>query len=168
MFQLDGKDNGMSSDELGNLFTKKFYFSKQSQWKIPQIGSIFDKRQTNQTMPELMRIKGFLNHVKDQLNNYPLNAWSKFTSKHDLSSGIVWHLRHKVKVELATRAWCKFYECLSAFPIVSVSVQGEFNSVRQTETSNFTLYRAKASMIFRYIFAKHQVHSLRLLIITSR
>ncbi len=74
-------------------------------------------------------IKRELNDTKDKLNDYPLDAWSKFTAKRDPSSAIAWFLRNEVKAEFVTKAWCKFYEVLSAYPIVKVTSQKEFNSV---------------------------------------
>lgn len=129
-------NNNNLSESVGNFFKKKFHFRKQLHWKLPPINQIFDERQHNQTVPELLWIKSVLNHVKDQLNDYPLDTWSKFTAKRDPSSSIAWYLRSEVKAEFVTKAWCKFYECLGAFPIVKISPQGEFNSVRSSGRSN--------------------------------
>lgn len=126
-------NNNRLGETVSQFFKKKFHFRKQSHWKLPPIERIFDERQKNQTVPELLWIKSVLNHVKDQLNDYPLDTWSKFTAKRDPSSAIAWYLRSEVKAEFVTKAWCKFYECLSAFPIVKVSAQGEFNSVRLSQ-----------------------------------
>ncbi|XP_037038546.1 cap-specific mRNA (nucleoside-2'-O-)-methyltransferase 2 [Bradysia coprophila] len=125
--------NNRLSESVGNFFKKKFHFRKPLHWKLPLIDHIFDERQKNQTVPELLWIKSVLNHVKDQLNDYPLDTWSKYTAKRDPSSAIAWYLRTEVKAEFVTKAWCKFYECLSAFPIVKVDARGEFNSVHLCE-----------------------------------
>ncbi|KAJ6634149.1 Cap-specific mRNA (nucleoside-2'-O-)-methyltransferase 2 [Pseudolycoriella hygida] len=119
----------MNSSSIGQFFEKKFRFCKQSQWQLPAIDNIFN--QSNQTVPELFWIKSVLNHVKDQLIDYPLGQWKKFIAKSDLSSFITWYLRNEVNAEFVTREWCKLYECLSAYRIVTP--QAEFNSVHLCE-----------------------------------
>lgn len=111
------------------FFKKKFQFRKQLHWKLPLISIIFNALEKNQTVPQLRWIKNELNNKKDELNDYPLDIWSKFTAKRDPSSAIAWFIRNEVKAEFVTKAWCKFYECLSAYPIVKVDSHGEFNSV---------------------------------------
>lgn len=114
---------------VNKFFKKKFQFCKQSHWKLPLISHIFSGCEENRTIPQLRWIKDELNNTKDKLNDYSLDAWSKFTAKRDPSSAIAWFIRNEVKAEFVKKAWCKFYECLSAYPIVKINSHGEFNSV---------------------------------------
>lgn len=147
-------------DTVKKFFEKKFHFRKQLHWKLPLIDNIFGS-ETNQTVPQLQWIKTELNRIKDKLNDYPLDTWSKFTSKRDPSSGIAWFMRNTVKAEFVTKAWCKFYECLSAYPIVKVSSHGEFNSVRFSfvcsHFMNSEILFSEFFFVFRYICARHPV-----------
>ncbi|KAJ6632667.1 Cap-specific mRNA (nucleoside-2'-O-)-methyltransferase 2 [Pseudolycoriella hygida] len=126
--------NKLSSFERGKkLFEKKFRFRKHMHWKLPLINNIFKENEKNVTVPQLQSIKDELNRTKDKLNDYPLNTWSRFTAKRDPSSAIAWFLRNDVKAEFVTKAWCKFYECLGAYPIARVKNGTEFNSVHLCE-----------------------------------
>lgn len=117
-------------DSVKKFFEKKFNFRKQLHWKLPLINNIFNETDKNYTIPHLQSVKNELNATKDKLNDYPLDIWSKFTSKRDPSSAITWFIRNEVKAEFVTKAWCKFYEVLSAYPIVRINNHEEFNSVR--------------------------------------
>lgn len=117
-------------ETVKKFFKKKFQFRRQSHWSLPLTDTIFNVNEKNRTVPQLQGIKDKLNNTKDKLNDYPLDTWSKFTAKRDPSSAIAWFIRNDVKAEFVTKAWCKFYECLSAYPIVKVCSNGEFNSVR--------------------------------------
>lgn len=116
------------------FFKKKFQFRKQLQWKLPLIHSTFQGNEGNKTVPQLQWIKSKLNDVKDQLNDIPLDAWSKFTAKRDPSSAISWYIRTEIKAEFVTKAWCKMFECVNAYPILKVQNHGDINSV-----SNYSL-----------------------------
>lgn len=140
------------------FFKKKFQFCKQLHWKLPLINTIFDGNERNQTVPQLQWVKKELNNTKDKLNDYPLERWSKFTAKRDPSSAIAWFIRNEVKAEFVTKAWCKFYECLSAYPIVKVNSHGEFNSVRVEYASSSTF-----SGFFYVYFGLHRCICVRLL-----
>lgn len=109
------------------FFKKKFQFRKQLHWKLPLIINDTEK---NKTVPQLIAIKNELNHVKDKLNDIPLDAWSKYTAKRDPSSAIAWFIRNEIKAEFVTKAWCKIFECLAGYSLVKVDNSGAFNSVR--------------------------------------
>lgn len=126
-----------NGDTVKKFFEKKFHFRKQLHWKLPLIDNIFHETEKNLTVPHLQSVKNELNDTKDQLNDYPLDIWSKFTSKRDPSSAITWFIRNEVKAEFVTKAWCKFYEVLSAYPIVRVKSHEEFNSVCWIVIHNF-------------------------------
>lgn len=125
--------------EVKGFFTKKFQFKKKSNWKLPHVNDIFKATTRNRTVDQLQCIKYELNGTKNKLNDIPLDVWSKFTGKRDPSSAIAWFIRKEINAEFVTKAWCKFYECLSSYPIVQVDNNGQFNSVHLCEAPGMTI-----------------------------
>lgn len=122
-----------NSETAKRFFKKKFQFRKQLHWKLPLVNDAFNGNEKNQTVPQLQWIKNELNDIKNKLNSIPLSSWSKYTAKRDPSSAIAYAIRNDIRAEFVTKAWCKFYEIVSAYPLVKVDNSGKFNSVRNID-----------------------------------
>lgn len=88
----------------------------EESWKLPDSEKIF-------TTPawfsdELSLIKDELNAVKDLLSDKDIILWRQHTRDVNIAGKVVPHLRFKIRPELCTQAWCKFYEILCSFPLL--------------------------------------------------
>lgn len=104
----------MNTNELDNYFTKKFAFPTNN-YKLPTEVFTCEKWR----IEELQQMKTELNTVKEKLNDYDLPTWSKHTRYREPSSFLISYLHNNYKIELLTQAWCKFYECLSRFDLIT-------------------------------------------------
>ena len=100
-----------------SLFKKRFHFQNSSSepWTLAnqQI-----KKKPSKILEELISLKETLNAVKSSLNDFDITEWSIHTNFTNPSSKVLVHLRNSIHPELATQAWCKFYELLSYGDVV--------------------------------------------------
>ncbi|XP_071821734.1 cap-specific mRNA (nucleoside-2'-O-)-methyltransferase 2-like isoform X2 [Apostichopus japonicus] len=105
------------------LFRKKFHFTREPDWCLPNSSQIFSKSTsqpfTNEVISALQDFKANLNEVKGQLSDKDISEWHKHTSlthrgNRILSPGWSNHQGY----ELKTQAWFKFHEILQQFNIV--------------------------------------------------
>ncbi|KAH8307593.1 hypothetical protein KR044_004304, partial [Drosophila immigrans] len=105
--------------ELEQLFEKKFQYQKPTNgaWKLPlEEEPLFSEFYQYES---LQNLKEQLNSVKSKLNNYGVQEWSTHTNRRDPSGEISWRLKNETKAEFVTVAWCKIFECLHRFPLVT-------------------------------------------------
>ncbi|CAH0553482.1 unnamed protein product [Brassicogethes aeneus] len=121
----------MGKQDIKRLFNKTYRFSKNEDWVIPKVVFSCSKW----TIPSLQLSKEELNETKGLLNGVNLEAWSNHTKSRDPSSFIIQRLKQNINPELLTQAWCKFYECISTFPVVPINAinQGNVNSLHICE-----------------------------------
>ncbi|XP_076801138.1 cap-specific mRNA (nucleoside-2'-O-)-methyltransferase 2-like isoform X1 [Clavelina lepadiformis] len=105
----------IDSDHLSDeLFTKKFSYCMPSDeaWSV-DITTPSESTSNEDTLKLLKGLKESLNSVKSSLNNFDIVEWSSHTNFTNPAAKILLHLRKTIHPELATQAWCKFYELLS-------------------------------------------------------
>ncbi|KAL7737547.1 hypothetical protein ACLKA6_007672 [Drosophila palustris] len=110
-------------DEVEQLFEKKFQYQKPTTgaaWSLPlEEEPLFSEFYQFES---LQNLKDQLNTVKSKLNNYGVQEWSTHTNRRDPSGEISWRLKNETKAEFVTVAWCKIFECLHRFPLVTQPV----------------------------------------------
>ncbi|XP_025833984.1 cap-specific mRNA (nucleoside-2'-O-)-methyltransferase 2 [Agrilus planipennis] len=114
-----------SDREVKRYFNKKFIF--RGPWTLPQ--KAYQEHIVN--IEDFLDMKNKLNEVKSQLNDLPLEEWSKFTKYRDPSGSVIRSLR-QFEPEILTQAWCKFYEILSQFQMLPESQLFATNEPLQT------------------------------------
>lgn len=111
------------SDRLINkLFEKHFSYttSEESPWVLPE--SVFPESLVEPwNVEELIGLKKELNDLKDKLSDKELTTWNKHTSFRNVAGHVVQTIKRGFYPEFCTQAWCKFYEILSSFPILSLT-----------------------------------------------
>ncbi|XP_066902577.1 cap-specific mRNA (nucleoside-2'-O-)-methyltransferase 2 [Halyomorpha halys] len=124
------KNQSHESNYISNIvnqcFSKKFSFEIDELWELPSqsqgisvLGEEFDKRVHERwQIDELEELKLKLNSVKSKLNTYNFGDWHKHTRSRNPAGLIMRDLRN-FEIELLTQAWCKFYELLNVYNIVS-------------------------------------------------
>lgn len=112
-------------------YLKKHYKFKPGNWSFPDQCFRSDKW----TIEKFQQKKRELNSVKEKLNKFDLEKWSQHTRSRDPSTYIINTLKSQYRIELLTQAWCKFYECLNQFDLISheAKVEGELNSIHLCE-----------------------------------
>ncbi|ENN72962.1 hypothetical protein HUJ04_004004 [Dendroctonus ponderosae] len=110
-------------------FNKLFEFEKSADWKLPD--NAFSAAHFE--IPELQGMKRELNSVKGQLNQFDLHDWHSHTKNRFLAGFVLGRLKAKIKAELLTQAWCKFYEILSRFPSLIDNSVERFKSLHLCE-----------------------------------
>ncbi|XP_017148324.1 cap-specific mRNA (nucleoside-2'-O-)-methyltransferase 2 [Drosophila miranda] len=109
--------------ELEQLFEKKFQYQKprgDGVWKLPREEQpLFSEYYQCEA---LQNLKDQLNSVKSKLNDYGVQEWSSHTNRRDPSGEVPWRLKNETKAEFVTVAWCKFFECLHRYPLVTEPV----------------------------------------------
>lgn len=105
---------------INNYFTKTYEFTSQN-YVLPS--EVFKEKKWE--IKALQLKKNELNCVKEKLNQYDLNLWSKHTKYHEPSTFTLNYLYQDYKIELLTQAWCKFYECLHRFSLIPQQVISE-------------------------------------------
>nr|CAI5820029.1 unnamed protein product [Callosobruchus analis] len=109
-------------DCLYRTYFKKVYnFQSNSDYVLPKKAFLSPKW----LIPELQTKKKELNKVKGLLSKYKIKVWSKHTASRDPAGFVIKNLQETVQPELLTQAWCKFFEMLGHFPIVSEAVLKE-------------------------------------------
>lgn len=102
-------------DDIAKYFNKKYGFKSGSEWHLP-----VDVYKSNKWILESLQIKKTeLNDVKELLGKYDLVQWSRHTKSRDPSTAVLNKLRWEYSLEFQTQAWCKFYEIVNNFPLIS-------------------------------------------------
>lgn len=117
------------TEKLDRGFNKLFEFSRQHQWQLPE--TAYSEPQFE--IAELQAMKTQLNEVKGKLSQFDLADWSLYTHNRDQAGYVISTLKKKVRPELLTQAWCKFYEILCKFPVVRVGHSKQFRSLHLCE-----------------------------------
>lgn len=142
-------------------FEKKFLFKKNSKWNLPDIQDLFQDNTLAIDVAKhskLQDVKKCLNTVKNKLNDYSLEIWSKHTHKRDPSGSIGWFLNKDIGAEFVTKAWCKFFECLNNYPIVQMDENHQFNSFHLCEAPG--AFVASLNHYIKLNFDKFKVRQL--------
>ena len=114
------------------LFKKQFCYDNYSSgcWSLHTSSSNVEDISTELNL--LSALKETLNSVKSSLNDYDIIEWSCHTNFTNPSAKILPTLRKSIHPELATQAWCKFYELLSYANVVPQNTNS-LNSVHLCE-----------------------------------
>lgn len=113
-----------------NYFCKNFKF-KGEDWEFPAEDLFFSSSSTKKH-EGLQIIKSILNHVKSKLNDYQIEEWSRHTRNRNPAQQILHHLKNGIRGEFVTQAFAKFFECISAYPMVC-NFENVFQSVHLCE-----------------------------------
>lgn len=101
-------------------FNKKFRFKNEG-YQLPKEEVFFSNKV--ESYQALQIIKSILNHVKSKLNEFKIEEWSMHTRTRNPAQGILIHLRNIIQAEFVTQAFCKFYECVSSYPLVPLQTE---------------------------------------------
>ena len=115
---------------MKNYFNKKLSF-KCDESILPSVQEFYCTGKV-QKHEGLQIIKSILNHVKSKLNDFEITAWSQHTRNRNPAQQILHHLKNETRCEFVTQAFAKFYECISAYPMVN-NVGEVFQSVHLCE-----------------------------------
>lgn len=118
-------------DNVSKYFDKKYSFAPQEDWKLP-----WDVYTSEKWYLDSLQIKKTeLNQVKELLEKYDLNKWSKHTKSRDPSTAVLNKLRREYNLEFQTQAWCKFCEIINSFSLIcpAVSSSRELKSLHLCE-----------------------------------
>lgn len=117
------------------MFNKKFSIIKNAEcvYKLPPLSDWYKDELWQ--LDDFQELKAELNQTKDCLSDKEPSEWHEHTSFTHRTSGVIPALRKQIKPELLTQAWCKFYEILCNYPVVSPYLKpGDFfNSVHLCE-----------------------------------
>lgn len=116
---------------LKKYFNKKFKFETDG-CQLPAESLFFASSSIN-NHEELQIIKSILNHVKSKLNDYQIDEWSRHTRHRNPAQQILHYLKNEIRGEFVTQAFAKFFECLSAYPIVNTFEKNSYLSVHLCE-----------------------------------
>lgn len=110
----------MDAEEIlaGNIddfFEKKFSFNKQSDWILPHDIQIQENLWNRSSLTAL---KKSLNDTKSLLNDKGQD-WHEHTTNINKASYVLDAVKARIRPEILTRAWCKFYEILSSYNLIS-------------------------------------------------
>ncbi|XP_060660827.1 cap-specific mRNA (nucleoside-2'-O-)-methyltransferase 2 [Drosophila nasuta] len=141
-------------DELEQLFEKKFKYQKPvngTAWTLPtEQELLFSEFYQYES---LQNLKEQLNTVKSKLNNYGVQEWSTHTNRRDPSGEVSWRLKNETKAEFVTVAWCKLFECLHRFPVVT---QPKLNSLHLCEAPG-----AFIASLNHYLHSQHKPDEIK-------
>ncbi|XP_073981704.1 cap methyltransferase 2 isoform X2 [Rhodnius prolixus] len=124
-------DSDYINRNVADIFSKKFSLEDTLTYKI-KFDNLF--KSDPWKIEELNELKEDLNRVKGKLNNYNLQKWHNHTRLTNRAGEVIRSLK-KLKPELLTQAWCKFYEILSEFCLIPQSAveNDNFNSLHLCE-----------------------------------
>lgn len=114
-----------------SYFNKKIKF-KSDGYELPP-ASVFFSTADVQKHERLQIIKSILNHVKSKLNDYQIEEWSRHTRNRNPAQQILTHLKNELHLEFVTQAFAKFFECISAYPMIDSVLGDVFQSVHLCE-----------------------------------
>ncbi|CAF4838009.1 unnamed protein product [Pieris macdunnoughi] len=110
-------------EELHDLFNKKYQFSFNGEWKLPEQESWFSA--PSWKVAGLETLKSRLNFHKSQLNDFSIEEWSSHTRRRNPAGEVSWKVRCLVNPEFLTQAWTKFYECACTYSIIPLEATEE-------------------------------------------
>lgn len=99
---------------IEKLFEKKFIYEKQEDCSINRRCNEGCLR-TEWEIEEFICMKSKLNTLKNQLNDKNMITWHEHTRFVNLAGNIAPEIRNRMRPELCTQAWCKFYEIASHY-----------------------------------------------------
>ncbi|CRK92685.1 CLUMA_CG006346, isoform A, partial [Clunio marinus] len=73
---------------------------------------------------------------QSRLNDYQIEEWARHTRNRNPAQQIIHHLRAHIHGEFVSQAFAKFYECVSAYPMIN-NVEKVFHSVHLCEAPGF-------------------------------
>ncbi|XP_045199075.2 cap-specific mRNA (nucleoside-2'-O-)-methyltransferase 2-like [Mercenaria mercenaria] len=99
---------------IEKLFEKKFSYEKREDYMLT---SNFDGKHLSGEwqIKEYMSLKNELNMLKNELNDKDMITWHEHTRLVNLAGNIAPEVRNRLRPELCTQAWCKFYEIASTY-----------------------------------------------------
>ena len=133
MESVETIDISILADEL---FNKHYTYQRvlSDPWKLNlSEGSDCYNHDNTDEFQQLLLLKHELNAVKSSLNDFDILEWSSHTNFTNASANVLPHLRKTVHPELATQAWCKFYELLSYGNVVPSNAKNTLCSVHLCE-----------------------------------
>ncbi|XP_025419173.1 cap-specific mRNA (nucleoside-2'-O-)-methyltransferase 2-like [Sipha flava] len=99
----------MSTEKMytqGEEFCKSF--TLKTGWELPNHNDMFTKPQWK--LEDYQNLKTVLNSTKQKLNFFDLDQWHSHTTKMNPAGLVIKHIRHHIRPDFLTQAWCKFYE----------------------------------------------------------
>lgn len=111
-------------------FNKTFSFPCDKEWQLLEIQNGV---QDAWAVEQLQMLKNELNEIKNELSDKDAINWHKHTSSVSISAGVIPSLKKKIKPELLTQAWCKFYEILNAYDIIRPDDNTKFATLHLCE-----------------------------------
>lgn len=99
---------------IEKLFEKKFIYEKE---KSCSAETNFGEKSLcpEWQVEEFISMKNELNTLKNELNDKNMITWHDHTRLVNLAGNIAPEIRNRVRPELCTQAWCKFYEIASTY-----------------------------------------------------
>lgn len=88
--------------DITKYFNRKYSFELQNAWQVPS--TAFSTKKWS--ISSLQEKKKKLNQVKEQLNPFPLQEWSKHTKHREPSSFVMRNLKQQADPELLTQVGC--------------------------------------------------------------
>lgn len=106
--------------KLISFFEKKFCYTSRGdeEWPWPCLATSPHEQDWHHEV--ISQLRDQLNTCKDSLSDKDIKAWHAHTSATNLAGTVCSTLRANFKPELCTQAWCKFFEILWSYPVVSV------------------------------------------------
>lgn len=118
----------MSNDKMyehNENFCKTF--TLKTGWQLPNHNDMFTKPQWK--LDDFQDLKTVLNSTKQKLNFFNLDEWHSHTTKMNPAGLVINHIRHHVRPDFLTQAWCKFYEIAYSSNLIPQDVIQDKNTV---------------------------------------
>ena len=115
-------DNNHDGDHGNNTLDSKYdgdHGNNSSSWQLPGPEEIFQSEDWQ--IPALQKLKSELNATKSLLSQMDIETWHGHTQFTNKAGQIIHWVRSRAHPELCTQAWCKFYEILVQFDLLSVA-----------------------------------------------
>ncbi|KAL4218782.1 FtsJ-like methyltransferase [Mactra antiquata] len=100
---------------IESLFEKKFSYEASSDWVFNSDRKSNVHLFEEWSIHENIAMKNELNLLKTDLNDKDMLTWHNHTREVNLAGNIAVELRNRIRPELCTQAWCKFYEIASRY-----------------------------------------------------
>ncbi|GIX70540.1 cap-specific mRNA [Caerostris extrusa] len=115
--------------DVRNFFKQNFTFEPEKDWKLPSDNLIF--KDPLWKFPTLQESKTRLNKTKSLLDDKG-EEWRVHTNRINKTKFVINFVRQKIRPELLTQAWCKFYEILSNYDLIPKKIHA-FKSLHLCE-----------------------------------